>query len=555
MKRGLRQNIAVLLTVFCGLILIVWALVYLLISNRIYSDARDKVELTAGQLLDNLSGELMDMEQLSFSLSHHSDVIRFATETELSEYYALADQVAALLDSSRYDPAFAGHVMIYNKRDEVYRFAGSLSNTSCSRVSHVVEGMSLPGHLVIRQDGNKLIGYANGIYSDDGERVGALVMLIEEERILELIQTAAPGETLNVALTAQGETIVTNGLSASGSVAYRSERHVGLTPFEIEVSADRPTLLASTSSFTIPAALTFALFVALVVVFVRILNQRFFRPILQVMSNVEALDADAEGNRLEQVQSVEFDRLIANINDMLERLDRKNAEVRTAELRLKNAELQRQKAIIFSLKKQISAHFVINTLNTILILMEQGDLTRAREITTGLSALVRYAYDEDEMINAWDEFRVLAQYIEIMNARYADRIEVVFELDDRLMDMRMPRMLLQPIVENAIQHGMNSRLSGCVIEITAALHDGRIVICVRDNGCGMDAASLAALHRQLETDVEHTPDGIENIALLNIKRQLLSYYGGMGRMEIESEYGTGTSVTLTLPSTSVIDLE
>jgi sensor histidine kinase YesM len=242
---------------------------------------------------------------------------------------------------------------------------------------------------------------------------------------------------------------------------------------------------------------------------------------------------------LPHVQSEEFDGLIDKINELLFNLNKRNDELRIAEI-------EKQKAIIFSLKKQINAHFTINTLNTIRIHAEQGDFEKAESVSMGLTSLIRYAHDKDELINILDELDILENYVGIMNSRYDEKIMADFAFDDRLMNYRMPRMLLQPIIENCIVHGFKDMDCGCVISLRAGLHDGAIVFRVSDNGCGMNGEEFAVLHDKLNTGTV-TAGGLDNIALLNIKNRLHHYYGGEGRLEIRQGESGGITVTVAMP--------
>jgi two-component system sensor histidine kinase YesM len=305
---------------------------------------------------------------------------------------------------------------------------------------------------------------------------------------------------------------------------------------------------ASVRWFTLAAAVTVLIFIALLLVFMRLLNRRFFAPMLSVIGHVKTLGGGGEERRLPLMEDEEFDALIRGVNDMLERLERGGERLRVTEAKLKNNEIQKQKAIIFSLKKQINAHFTINTLSTVQTLADRGDVREAGEILAKLSALIRYAYAEGERIGVWEELQITGDYIDVMNIRHNSKITAVFQVDDRLMDYRMPRMLLQPIVENAITHGFHSRTADCTIEVRAWLCDDYMAIAIADNGEGMSEETLRQLRERLESDTENAPDGIGGIALVNIRRQLRSFYGEAASFLMESAQEQGTTVTLRLPA-------
>jgi sensor histidine kinase YesM len=269
---------------------------------------------------------------------------------------------------------------------------------------------------------------------------------------------------------------------------------------------------------------------------------------ISVIGHVKTLGDGEAMRRLPSVDDDEFNALIRGINDMLDRLEKGSARLRMTEAKLQNNEIQKQKAIIFSLKKQINAHFTINTLNAVQTLADHGEIDAANQILSKLSALIRYAYAEDEYIEIWEELKIIRDYIDVMNLRYDHIITAVLNADDRLMDIRMPRMLLQPIIENAITHGFRNKTAGCVIEVSAKLTDDHVVISIADNGDGMSAKTLLALQGQLDAKIENAPNGLGGIALVNIRRQLRSFYGEDASIRIESTIDQSTMVTLCFPA-------
>jgi two-component system sensor histidine kinase YesM len=402
----------------------------------------------------------------------------------------------------------------------------------------------------MQSEGVSYIGYAEGVYDGAGNRCGLIVMLIEEEKTLELIASVVPDDSLLVAMTASGETVIANTpVFPQAKAGLLARRHIGVTPFEILVAADEGSLNESNRYFSIAAAITAIMFCALIVLIARLLNKQFFSPMLRVMDSVEALDETAEGHQLPPAQSAEFDSLIGKINDMLGRLERRGKEVQLSELRAINAELEKQRAIVFSLKKQINTHFLINTLNQVLNRVGTGDAEDAVTMLKDLSSIVQYAFDERDYVLVWDEFETLDRYLAIMNIRYDKRIEWDMDIDDSLMDEAMPRMLVQPIVENAAFHGLKNRDS-IRIDIAMRREGDSFVITVRDNWQGMDAEALAALRAKLAAPTEAAPDKMKNIALVNVKKRLTSYYSGGGTLRIDSAEGAGTKVVLAFPAGS-----
>lgn len=553
MKRSARR---LFLSLFL-LVLFVWSVFSLLAARAIDASEQQRLNLAADRILEEIGDAFYDLEQLSFVIGHHEDVLGMLRTDDMSEYYRLAQKAESLVRRPAQRPDFISQVVLYNGQSKFYRLAGGLSNTACAQIWYMHVASELPVHFVSTLDGVKHIGYASAVDTGDGKEACLVAMLFEEDVLLNLFEASIGDEPLDVALLGKGEVIVATSDAIAGAHAIpvenqtasnaKATRRVGVTPFEIVVSSTRHANLPTTY-FVLSAVVSAVLFGALFFLFTRLLHQRFLNPMYQVIQNVAQLDVDMPGSELIPVHNAEFDTLVDSINGMLHRLAIKNDQIKAAELRTKNAEVERQAAVIVSLKKQINAHFTINTLGSVKTLIEQAETARARVMLTKLSALVRYAHDRDEFINAWEEFSVLADYIDIMNVRHGNSIQSSFDLDDRLMNYRMPRMLLQPIVENAIVHGFQNRREGNHLQISAILDDTSIEIFIQDNGRGMVEAELSALHVRLQSNEAERLKGIDHIALMNVQRRIASYYGVEGRLAVNSAAGTGTIVRILLPT-------
>jgi len=188
-----------------------------------------------------------------------------------------------------------------------------------------------------------------------------------------------------------------------------------------------------------------------------------------------------------------------------------------------------------ALSNQINPHFLFNTLNTVSALV-RTDPDMAREVVLKLSNILRRLLRQQEnFVPLREELHFVDDYLDIEVARSGrDKLEIAKEIDEGSLDIFVPSMLLQPIVENAIRHGLAPKLEGGVITIRTALEEGRLRIEVEDNGLGMTEARLARVHE-------------EGIGMSNVQARLKLLYGDDFRFEIASRLGEGTSVRIEVP--------
>jgi two-component system LytT family sensor kinase len=192
-----------------------------------------------------------------------------------------------------------------------------------------------------------------------------------------------------------------------------------------------------------------------------------------------------------------------------------------------------------ALQNQINPHFLFNTLNSVSSLV-RFDPDTARELIIKLANILRrLLHTSDAFVPLREEVEFIDNYLDIEVVRFGpDKLQVVKELEPTSLDVMVPSMLLQPLVENSIKHGLSSRIEGGKVFLRSRLGDAKLIIEVEDNGVGMGAAQL--LER---------PDGLggTGIGMANVAERLKVLYGDTARMTIDSREGKGTLVRIRLP--------
>ncbi|HTS36319.1 MAG TPA: histidine kinase [Candidatus Solibacter sp.] len=191
-----------------------------------------------------------------------------------------------------------------------------------------------------------------------------------------------------------------------------------------------------------------------------------------------------------------------------------------------------------ALQNQINPHFLFNTLNSISSLV-RFDPDMARDLISKLATILRRLLNTTEaFVPLREEFEFVDNYLDIEVVRFGrDKLRVVKELDPETLDVVVPAMLLQPLIENSIKHGLSPKVEGGSIFLRSRLSDSRLIIEVEDDGVGMGGA-------QLEESSSWAGMGI---GMANISERLQVLYGDTARMTIDSHEGKGTLVRIRLP--------
>ena len=207
------------------------------------------------------------------------------------------------------------------------------------------------------------------------------------------------------------------------------------------------------------------------------------------------------------------------------------ARYRERELAASQLQGQLAHAQLQALRMQLNPHFLFNALNSISMLVRGGRSSEAVRMLAGLGDLLRGVLDEERPgeVPLREELDFLRRYLAIEQIR-ADRLEVRMEVAPELMEARVPTLILQPLVENAIRHGISKSSAAGLVEIGAWRENGSLLLSVRDDGPGLSAEG-----------------GREGVGLANTRARLARMYGDQQGLEMENAEGGGTRVTLRLP--------
>ncbi len=285
-------------------------------------------------------------------------------------------------------------------------------------------------------------------------------------------------------------------------------------------------------------SLFFALALAMCLGGTWLLSNVVTRPIQRIYMNVlrferlRAADGPEDPRVSDKKLGQGFDKMTEQIVDMTEQNNRIQVELQRADLMVRQA--------------QINPHFIYNTLNSIKWI---ADMQGARRIVSALDAtirLLRFSAKKDEtLISIRDELDFCVDYMNLIGLKNLDNTEVRYELGmEHPEKYLVPRFILQPILENAIQHGFGERMAGNRIEIGIRESDGLLRITVRDNGKGMEQARIEAVLRQDEARAH----SFNQIGIHNVDSRIKHIYGAQFGVSIKSEPGAFTEVTIALPA-------
>lgn len=370
------------------------------------------------------------------------------------------------------------------------------------------------------------------IVSDDGQLMfrNGQRELFEPLSLVPELENFLPGVSENSILYDKNGSSYTLSQIQSETYPWSYVTVTHLTEYDTRLSSSR----------AIVVALAFALFVAAALIAL-FFSLHSFRPIQNIVEFLK--DPAVAGKPSYSTKELAYiaDQITSYVQTNQE-LSRQLSE----RLHLLN------ETRILALQSQINPHFLFNTLNMIHILEceELGYTHPLPKITLNLSKLTRYAIESTDLVSLETELEYTNIYLTILNQRYGGQLKVVTHIDPDTQHCRVPKLFIQPLIENAVFHGLSRRVEeGSCLTLECLKKGDRCIVSVRDNGIGMDPDTLKRLRRIV--DEQTPPQG--SIGLKNIVSRMQLLYGEAFSMKIESRKGEGSAFILSFPMISLSD--
>jgi two-component system sensor histidine kinase YesM len=319
-------------------------------------------------------------------------------------------------------------------------------------------------------------------------------------------------------------------------ITFAKSRSTGWSIIKVLSSAELNTQKRVLFKITLAIFLASFVFVSFLTVY---LSSNLTRPLTRILRRTKEIslgnfdcDPSIEGEDELGTLGRAVNQMADNIRDLLNRVIGNEQEKRRLELEV--------------LQSQVNPHFLHNTLNSLKVMASLQKAEGIRQMVTALGRLLMYlSKNTAETITLEEEISLLNDYIYIQNMRYQGRIQLNYDLENqKYLSCKIIKFTLQPIVENAIFHGIEPKRDAGRIDIKVSERDGRLVICVRDDGVGMtpeEIESALALSQSAKTR------GLSGIGIRNVNERIKLTYGQKYGLTIKSVVGEYTEVYLEIP--------
>ncbi|MDO5422567.1 MAG: sensor histidine kinase [Eubacteriales bacterium] len=290
--------------------------------------------------------------------------------------------------------------------------------------------------------------------------------------------------------------------------------------------------------------LVVALFLFLILALV---NKRLVKPLQVFYDSIKEIRSRKKRhleNRLELDGCLEIREIGNEFSDMMEGIDELNKTIFENTTHLYEVELERQKAELAYLRGQVDPHFLYNTLEVMRKQALEKGAPELAQMAVDMGKIFRYSSKGEPFVSLREEVEILQSYVRIQENRFQGRLKVFYLVPEELLDQKVMKMLLQPLVENAIYHGIEPKTGKGAIFLGVRREENCLLLTVKDNGVGIGPEKLAGLKRELEAE---TFDTSRHVGILNTQARIRLTCGKNYGLTIESAQPGGTSVEVRVP--------
>lgn len=452
------------------------------------------------------------------------------------------------------------NVCIYNKFDELY-INNAIYNNTIAQTNAFAETLERAaeekhGKPVLRKNPSRknVITFARNIYIPDiknsDEKIGFLMIDIDKASMEKILETGKDGGANSVFILDAEDNILVNGSDLTEekckTILENPSKNYKIIEYNLQYDGcrligiiDEDLLFQGAYKIFFKEMFMILIAILIIVIALFLSANGIARQVQKFIIKLRQTTEINQNAYVEADSSDEFKELADVYNAMLKRIDTLIQQVYKQQLLMKDAQIE-------SLQAQINPHFLYNTLDCINSLADMGKILEVKKTVTSLGSIMRMSIKGSQFLKIGEELRYVNQYLYIQKMRFQERIICLVEIPETLYEYYIPKLVIQPLLENAIIHGVSALKEIGMIAVTGWEEEGAIYITVKDNGSGIPDSVI----RQLE---EIREDGMlaekKHIGIFNIQQRLWLLYGKEYGLTIEQLKPSGTAVTVRLPKT------
>ncbi len=549
-----RQLFAFVIIILCSLIL-----AFILTTAYVKRSVRNNITEMNQTILEQTNGKIEDFYE---TMNHIAAALVYSPVT--TSYYDQNNR-ERVLSTDEISATFSNTVLLENNIAGIYLFdmeknqiASFGANENIGRFSSSIRNQmecSNQFYLDSSQEGYYLIYYP--VYNLDtlvyGKQNGMAVFLMKSREFDNMLKNSQATKNTEIYLLDGNNAVVT---SCGGKAEYALSKdqqtdsrdyfvqvkNVVIPGWKLVSRIPKSEMYTSAEDGRSPLIIAYLFSDVLILILAWFCYRNFLVRMHRVDQFITGVINRPE-HRMKEERMDEIGSIVHNLNQMLDDKETMNREVQKSQQRVYEMELSRKQLQIQAYQNQINPHFLYNTFDCIRGMALYKGEEEIAQITMALSKVFRFAVKGDNIVTVKEEMDYIREYATIIDYRFMGKIEVDYDIDEDLYQHHVIKLMLQPIVENAVFHGLEQKVDGGTVEVSVQKWgDDRMRICVEDDGCGMSKERLEEIRSNLDKKMN-----TRGIGMSNIYQRLLLFYGEDIYFDIDSKEGKGTKVTIIIP--------
>lgn len=549
-------------------------------SKVIYEKNSQFTDKIVENIEQSINSNVDSTSRIMTSITFNESIQQFLVENNTVKKYELHQQASAFLTKINTMKSGIRHIILVGKNGNSINLTEGV-NTRVT-IKKMIDKLpdTYPDKTKIHYLGFEPVSYEGSteelifvgttIVSVDpnryfDEEIGHLILLLEPKSITPSLESMRRDASGDLYIVDSDNTVLTSSVAGQlGKSKVFDQKKDDIVfskelPFfkgKIVSVVKSESLLKGISDIRRADTIIFMIVFMFICVQYIIISRNITQPVrsfVQFISRIKMGKMDMLQDRIQLEGYAEITLMAHKFNQLLDEIDSLTKKLLETSAQMYQVEISKKETELNFLKSQVNPHFLYNTLETIQGISAVRGQMEIAQITRSLSRVFKYSIKGEEEVLLQEEMEQITHYLYIQQVRFEDRVEIRFDLPDEVLAIKVGKMILQPIVENAFIHGVERNINKTELQIMGRLDQRQdLVLIVQDNGIGMDEDQLMKVRKQL-SDVQdpslltHSKDRQNRIGLANVHKRIRLTYGEPYGVTLKSKKGKGTEVILRLP--------
>lgn len=559
--KKIKSSIFLQLTVFISVILLFFLLIFGILNRNAGKMLKENTERMNETILSQIDGKIDDYydftNRVGISFAYSPSVYDYFTQSFRERIMSAGALSDVEVNTTLLEDNILG-IYLYDK--DMNKIADMGRGENDPRLENgLIEKMEFSDIILPEQGIVPYYMVSFPVYNLEssryGEQIGMCVFYMKLNDFASFLNNTQATEHTEVYLLDGNNYIVSrkggadftylsSEMQVSGNQYYVQTRDLKIQGWKIVSRIPEDELYSSTENIHMYIGILSGAMLLFMSCFIYFCYRHMVLPLRHVDQSIQKMAVHPE-ERIYIEREDEIGNVAASLNHMLDEKERLNQEIQESQRKIYETELAKKQLQILAYRNQINPHFLYNTFDCIRAMALYYDVDCIADITVALSHVFRFAVKGSNIVALEEEIRYIREYGKIISFRFNGKIKINLNVDETILQKRVIKMMLQPLVENAVIHGMENKVGGGNIDVMIQPRpENRLLFVVKDDGCGMSEERLQEILSSLEKKQEENGVGINNIY-----QRLLLFYGEEVRFTMNSEDGKGTEISIEIPDT------